>query len=135
MNFLKYPKGRLILTILLILIGVGALGYSLIGYLTADTGWTTIEAASSELNCSDELIFNTILGQENCQRPQRKKAVSALYTETTAKAYELFHTSMSFDGVKNLYYINQHPNEEIEVEEVLYQAFSCWKNMETERFI
>ena len=31
---------------------------------------------------------------------------------------------MSFDGVKNLYYINQHPNEEIEVEEVLYQAFS-----------
>lgn len=122
--FEKYPKGRLILTILLILIGVGALGYSLIGYLTADTGWTTIEAASSELNCSDELIFQYEIGAGELPATAEKKAVSALYTETTAKAYELFHTSMSFDGVKNLYYINQHPNEEIEVEEVLYQAFS-----------
>ncbi|MDE6363916.1 MAG: hypothetical protein K2L86_06580 [Lachnospiraceae bacterium] len=120
----KYPKSRLILTILLIVVGVGALGYSLIAYLTADTGWTTIEAASSELNCSDELIFQYHIGTGELSATAEKKAVSALYTETTAKAYQLFHTSMLFDGVKNLYYINQHPNEEIVVDEVLYKAFS-----------
>lgn len=120
----KYPKSRLILTILLIVIGVGALGYALIGYLTADTGWTTIEADSSELNCSDELIFQYHIGAGELSATAEKKAVSALYTETTEKAYQLFHTSMPFDGVKNLYYINRHPNEEIEVDEVLYKAFS-----------
>lgn len=71
--FEKYPKGRLILTILLILIGVGALGYSLIGYLTADTGWTTIEAASSELNCSDELIFQYDIGAGELPATAEKK--------------------------------------------------------------
>ena len=120
----NHSKGRLILTIFLILIGAGALGYSLIGYLTADAGWTTIEADSSEPNCSDELIFQYDIGAGELSATAEKKAVSALYTETTKKAYQLFHTSMSFDGVMNLYEINRHPNEEIVVEDVLYQAFS-----------
>ncbi len=120
----NHSKGRLILTIFLILIGAGALGYSLIGYLTADAGWTTIEADSSEPNCSDELIFQYDIGAGELSATAEKKAVSALYTETTKKAYQLFHTSMSFDGVTNLYEINRHPNEEIVVEDVLYQAFS-----------
>ena len=44
---------------------------------------------------------------------------------TSRTAYQLFHTSQGFDGVHNLYYINQHPNEEIEVDEVLYEAFAA----------
>lgn len=120
----KFPKGRLILTIALALIGMCTLGYALMSFLTVDAGWTTIEAGSSEVNCSDEFVFQYYLGAGEMSATAENKAVNTLYTEVTETAYQLFHTSQSFDGVKNLYYINQHPNEEIVVDEVLYEAFS-----------
>lgn len=119
-----FPKGRLVLTAALILIGACALGYSVMSFLTADAGWTTIEAGSSEVSCSDELIFQYYLGAGELSATAERKAVSTLYTETARKAYQLFHTSQGFDGVKNLYYINRHPNEVIEVDGALYEAFS-----------
>ena len=112
------------MTIVLILIGVCALGYALVSFLTVDAGWTTIIASSSETDCSDEFIFQYYLGGGELCASAENKAVNALYTEVTKTAYQLFHTSQGFDGVNNLYYINQHPNEEIEVDEVLYKAFS-----------
>lgn len=120
----KYPKGRLALTVALILIGVCALGYALASFLTVEAGWKTIEAGSSEANCSDEFIFQYDLGAGELSATAENKAVRTLYTEVTRTAYQLFHTSQGFDGVNNLYYINQHPNEEIAVDEVLYQAFA-----------
>lgn len=126
--FERFPKGRLILVMVLLLIGVCALGYSLVSFLTADAGWTTIETNSSEADCSDELIFQYCLGAGDMSATAENKAVSALYTKTAAKAYQLFHVSQGFDDVHNLYYINQHPNEEIVVDEVLYDAFTMIEN-------
>lgn len=120
----KYPKARLLLTIVLVLVGVCALGYSLVSFLTVEAGWITVEAGSSEANCSDELIFQYYLGAGEQSASAEKKAVTTLYTELTKTAYQLFHTNQGFDGVHNLYYINQHPNEEIVVDEMLYEAFS-----------
>ncbi len=120
----KYPKSRLVIIILLIGIGISAFGYALIEYLTVDAGWTTIEASASEPSCAKELIFQYRLGTGELSATAEQKAITVLYTETVVKAYQLFHTSMSFDGVHNLYYINQHPNEEIVVDQVLYEAFS-----------
>lgn len=109
---------------MLILTGVCALGYSLVSFLTVDTGWATITSDSSEADCSEELIFQYYLGAGDLSATAEKKAVVQLYAETARKAYQLFHTSQGFDGVNNLYYINQHPNEVIAVDEVLYDAFS-----------
>lgn len=121
----KFPKGRLVLTVALILIGACALGYALVSFLTAEEGWTTIEASSSEINCADEFIFQYYLGAGEMSATAENKAISTLYTEAARTAYQLFHTSQGFDGVHNLYYINQHPNEEIAVDEVLYNAFAA----------
>lgn len=120
----KYPKIRLAITILLIGISISAFGYALTEYLTEDAGWTTIEASSSQPSCAEELIFQYQLGAGELSPTAEKKAITALYTETTTKAYQLFHTSMSFEEVHNLYYINQHPNQEIVVDPMLYEAFS-----------
>jgi len=122
--FEKYPRARIGVTIVLILIGVCALGYSLLSFLTVDVGWTTMETDSSEADCSDELIFQYYLGAGEMSATAEKKAIGSLYTEVARTAYQLFHTSQGFDGVHNLYYINQHPNEEIVVDEGLYQAFA-----------
>ena len=112
------------MTIVLILIGAGALVYALMSFLTVKAGWTTIGTSSSEADCSDEFIFQYYLGAGELSPTAENKAVRTLYTEASRTAYQLFHTSQGFDGVHNLYYINQHPNEAIEVDEVLYQAFS-----------
>lgn len=121
----KYPVGRIVLTIVLILIGVCGLGYALVSFLTVEAGWTTIKADTSEASCADEFVLQYYLGAGELSATAEKKAVKALYTETARTAYQLFHTSQGFDGVHNLYYINHHPNEEIEVDEVLYQAFAA----------
>ncbi len=125
--FEKYPKARLVLTIVLILTAVCALGYSLAAYLTVDAGWTTIEADSRVAGCADELIFQYDLGAGEASATAESKAVTALYTELTRKAFQLFHTNQSFDGVQNVRDINRHPNEEIVVDKVLYEAFSTVK--------
>lgn len=125
--FEKFPKGRLALTIALILLGACALGYALVSFLTMEAGWTTIEADSSKANCSEEFIFQYDLGAGELSATAENKAINTLYTEASETAYQLFHTSQEFDGVKNLYYINRHPNEEIVVDEVLYQAFATIK--------
>ena len=122
--FEKYPEVRLGVVVVLLLIGMCAFGYSLISFLTVDAGWTTIEAGSSEADCSGELIFQYYIGAGELSATAEKKAVKKLYSELTKTSYQLFHTSQGFDGVHNLYYINQHPNEEIEVDEMLYEAFS-----------
>lgn len=122
--FEKYPEVRLGVVGVLLLIGMCAFGYSLISFLTVDAGWTTIEAGSSEADCSGELIFQYYIGAGELSATAEKRAVKKLYSELTRTSYQLFHTSQGFDGVHNLYYINQHPNEEIEVDEMLYEAFS-----------
>lgn len=120
----KFPKRRLALTVILIAVGVFALTYSLISFLTVDTGWTTIEVKSSQADCSEEFIFQYYLGAGQTSATAENKAVTALYADAVKKAYQLFHTAQEFDGVKNVYYMNMHPNEEIEVDELLYDAFS-----------
>ena len=46
-----------------------------------------------------------------------------MYTAACRKAYQLFHTLESFEGVVNLREINLHPNETLTVDEGLYRAF------------
>lgn len=47
---------------------------------------------------------------------------SLIYTDAAVKGYRLFNIDESFDDVTNLYDINQHPNEVMTVDPVLYDA-------------
>ena len=122
----KHSKARFILAAVLAAVGVIALTYAFISYLSADSGWTEIKAnASSDMaNCSEDFIFQYYLGSDGIDATAENKLLVKLYTEATQKAYQLFHSNQIFPGVNNIYYINCHPNEVIEVDEVLYQAFS-----------
>lgn len=120
----KNPKGRLLVVALLILIAVGAFVYGVVSYLGKDSGWTTIVAKSaSERNCSDEFVFQYCLGASGMSATAEHKQIQLLYTDAATKAYQLFNTDETFDGVNNMAYLNLHPNEEVEVDDVLYQAF------------
>lgn len=120
----KFPKRRLVAVILLAVIGVTALTYSFVSYFHVDSGWRTVEASSSaEANCSNEFTFQYLLGKSGMSATAEYKAIASLYTELSVRAHQLFHTNQNFDNMQNLYYVNQHPNEIIEVDPVLYHAF------------
>lgn len=121
----KNPKMRFILAIVLVAIAGCAFIYALMSYLGKESGWTTIVARSdSERNCSDEFVFQYFIGASGASASVENKEIQSLYTEATVKAYQLFNSDEVFEGVNNMAYINQHPNEEIEVDKVLYEAFS-----------
>ncbi|MGN0298026.1 MAG: hypothetical protein ACI4C1_02385 [Lachnospiraceae bacterium] len=116
---------RIFLVILFLVIASGAFIYALMNLLEEDTGWRQIEANASAdgVNCSSDFVFEYNLGVSGVSATAESKALVALYTEITEKAYQLFHEIEIFDGVCNIAYINQHPNEVLEIDKVLYEAF------------
>lgn len=121
----KHPKRRLAAAVVLLAIGGAAFAYAYFSSVKVDPGWREIKASSSsETDCGDEFVFLYYLGGSGISATAENKAVTALYTEAVETAYKLFNNDQGYDGINNVYYINQHVNEEIAVDEVLYQAFS-----------
>lgn len=122
----KHSKARFILAAVLALIGVSFLVYSFMAFLGKESGWTKIEATASNdsPNCSSDFEFQYHLGAMDLSATAENKLIVKLYTEATTKAYQIFHENQFFSGVHNIFYINSHPNEIIEVDEVLYKAFA-----------
>lgn len=63
--------------------------------------------------------------------PPQKKALTLLYTDSIVKAYKMFSMDESFEGITNVYDLNQHPNETMVVDDVLYHAFELIAETET----
>ncbi len=128
----KHLKLRFVLSALFLLLGVIGIGMAVKGLLTADSGWTTIEASSSaEAKNSDEIALSYDLGSGETSATAEKKALSLVYTEALEESFQLFDNEESYEGVTNIYYINHHPNEVMEVDEMLYQAFSLMEQYDS----
>ncbi len=122
---------RVILVVLLLAIGLTAIGYGMNALLSKEPGWQEIEADSrGDANCAQDFVFLYQLGVSGVSATAEHKALIMVYTEACEQAYELFHSRQSFEGVNNVYYMNRHPNEEIVVDPVLYQAFEQLQVME-----
>ncbi len=123
---------RLAVVLILIIIGAVALTYAVKEFFSEEPGWIEITANSSaKANCSSEFVFMYELGASGISATAENKALVTIYTEAVVKAYELFHSRQAFENVNNLYYINQHPNEVIVVDTVLYQAFEQVKEVDS----
>ena len=116
---------RIAIVAVLILIAVSSFGYGISQWLSVDSGWTEIEADSAaDTNVSNEFVLMYELGtREDMTVVAENKGIRALYTEVMVDAYQIFHNNIEIEGVNNIYYLNSHPNEEIQVDEMLYQAF------------
>lgn len=123
---------RFVLTAILLVVAVVSFGYGVNSLLSIDAGWTEVEVDSSaETNVANEFVFMYNLGtQEDMSITAENKAIIALYTDVMENAYKIFHDNQEFEHVNNIYYINRHPNEEIVVDDMLYNAFSLIKEYE-----
>ena len=113
---------RIVLVVLFLAIGSGFLVYGFMNFLRGDSGWREISVkAGSELNCSEDFTLKYNVGAGGVSAGGEAKALSLIYT-AAVKGYRLFNIDESFDDVTNLYDINQHPNEVMTVDPVLYDA-------------
>lgn len=120
----KNVFARIVAIVCLILITIIAFTHAMSTLLKTPTGWTTITVNSSaKLNCGDEFVFLYDLGKSKEAVSVEKKKVTALYSDAMVKAYEVFNEEDDFSNEKNIAYVNQHPNEKIQVDAELYKAF------------
>ncbi len=124
----KHVKLRFVLVILLAAIGAAAIAIGVSSLFHPDAGWREIEAKTQGINCGADFDFLYELGVDGASPSEESRAVSQIYSSAAEKAYQLFTDDESFEGVCNIRYINQHPNEKIQVDQALYQAFSQLKD-------
>lgn len=116
-------KFRFVLVIVFIGLAMLAFGIFISGLLTKNEGWYTITAETEYINCGSDFVFNYYVGSTEKDNTAEYKEVKKLYGELTVKGYRLFNRYDEFVGVNNVCYINNHPNEIIEIDEHLYKAF------------
>lgn len=116
---------RIAFFILFVMIAATAFAYGVSSMFSTEPGWHEIEVDSSaDANCGNEFVFMYYLGGSGTDATAENKALKIIYTDACEMAHKLFHNKEAFEGVNNVYYINQHPNEVIEVDPALYEAFS-----------
>lgn len=124
----KHIGWRIAFFILFLVIAASAFASCVGTFFSVEPGWHEIEADSAgETNCGSEFVFMYYLGGSGVDATAENKALKIVYTDACEMAHKLFHNKEMFEGVNNVYYINQHPNEVIEVDRGLYQAFEVLK--------
>lgn len=117
-------KQRLILICVLVVIAAVAFTAGVMSFVKGDPGWRTVEVTTGEVNCSEEFVFQYYFPSTRGAASAANKQIVSLYTEATQKAYWLFNADEVHGEVKNIAYLNQHPNEVVAVDPVLYNALA-----------
>ncbi len=127
----KHVNRRLLLFILFLALGIVAFGYALNAAISTEKGWQEIEAnATTDINCATDFVFLYNLGAGETSATVENKAITLVYTEAVEHAYKMFTNDQGYTDVNNIYYLNQHPNEEVIVEDTLYEAFELLQEYE-----
>lgn len=113
---------RAVLVGIAILIAALAFGSVVNQWLTVKTGWQEIEAANPKTTAHQSFSFSYCLGAGEQSARAELRAVTALYTETLDDAFRAL-SGEETEGVSNLYTLNRHPNEDVQVHPLLYAAF------------
>ena len=114
-------KRRMILLIVLLVIAGVSIAMGVHYALSREPGWQEVTSASSELNCGEDFVFQYECGSTGVSATAEYKGVTAVYSQLTQDAYAIF-TAETAAEVHNVFYLNQHINEEVTVDPVLYRA-------------
>lgn len=100
-----------------------ALVHAMLVFLSKDSGWTQIQATSTdELNVRDDFVFLYELGDSNQSATAENKALTILYTDLCEQAYMMFTADYAYNELNNVYSINHNPNQVLTVDDGLYHA-------------
>lgn len=125
----KHKTLRLVLFVACIALAACAFTYMIVSLLSQERGWTAITVRNeTEDTCAGDFS----LQYELTDKPTTDyKAIQSLYTSACEKAYAVFHATReivtTYDGTVikgSLATLNHSPNEDVEVDPLLYEALS-----------
>ena len=87
-----------------------------------DPGWHPVSCTEGENN-SEDLTLMCYFSNGKRENASQMKTVTNYYTKLCNNAYKIFNEYKIFEETNGVAYINAHPNEDIKVEETLYNAF------------
>ena len=114
---------RLAAAIVLLVVGVVALVYAFTWLFSAEAGWQEIEVSSSAgLSCGDDFVLLYDLGHAGVSATAEKKALVGVWSDAAVKGYQIFSNDQVPEDVRGVRYLNDHPNEAVDVDPALYGA-------------
>ena len=129
----KHVKLRVLLFVTFIILAVVCFAIVMVSLLKVEAGWFAVPVDSSSVqNCGGDFVFTYYF--EKNQDKQYRQQVGAKYTEASENAYALFNCDKEIEGVKNVWYINNHPNEDVQISASLYNALKLFDNADN-RFL
>lgn len=120
---IKNPRLRLLLVIIALVIAAGAFFIAFRGLVEVEPGWTVLEAdGAAGLNVSGEFSLQVELGAGGEAPLTERKWLTGIYSAAAREAYTLYTTQEQVENVNNLWYVNHHPGETIQVDPKLYRS-------------
>lgn len=107
--------------VLCLTLGLGALGFGIYSLLSPEPGWARIEATTDQAYVAGDFVFDYLLEEGGAAQ---RKALTTLYTQQCLDMGRLFDATQAYEECpNNLYFINSHPGEDVQVDPRLYKAF------------
>ena len=114
---------RHILIVVLLAISCAAVYHGLNSTRNLEPGWQEIQVSPQNANCSSEfLLMYDFSDYSTNDSIEELENVNALYTTLTEDGYAIFTASEHDTQFRNVRYLNDHINETVVVEPVLYNA-------------
>ncbi len=120
----KHTTLRLVLALVFLAIGAGALIFLFVSMLSKETGWQKIDVRPTEASTVGDISLYYELGSGKKSATAEYRELTALYQEWVISAYRVLDATGEYAGCHNLAYLNKHVNETVEVDEGLYTALS-----------
>ena len=119
----EHKKARIITAVVLFVVGLVAIGIGLYAMLGNEKGWRTVDPGYIDgYTYVNDFKLNYYFGRDGGSAGGEYRMLVNAYNEVLTEATEMFNATERYDGVHNLCYINDHPNEEIEVDAYLYSS-------------
>lgn len=120
----KHVKLRIVAFVVFLLVAIAALIFAFSSLLKGSDGYQTITTGSGDNSyMDDELVFTYNIGVNPNKPSNELKTIINLYSEYVEYSYKLLDSDQGYDGVNNLYYINNHLNETIKIDSLIYDSF------------
>ena len=121
----KHIGLRIVLVIVFLAIGVAGIFFGVRSCAKVPEGWTVIKANVSDDNCSNDFSFNYNLGKANVSTNEEKVILQNAFADYTVYTFREFNADTLYDNTKNIAYINNHPNEDVKVSNLLYKSLKA----------
>lgn len=121
----RHVRLRTVLLVAFVAVAIACFAVVLVSLLKVDAGWTTLKEDTTLASCGDDFVFSYYF--EEKQDKHYRQGVADKYTNACVYAYNVFCDYEQLGGLNNLFYLNAHPNEELEVPSLLYRAIEAFE--------